>query len=188
MDRGSSDYLKDVVRTLVVGHGAKTLLDYRARLGRFAAIHPHTWGGLKPHVYDPSVTELSREPTTNFDGVVCIDAPTTCDDKIVESFLSDVLSYGEKFAVISIQARLSTWPENQRWWDRKVMEVLGYPHVEMATRHVCSWHTSIRSEGGPDVHLIFEGLLERSSEETYATLLEPTGRVQRRASTPKPRT
>lgn len=140
--RGGLD--EDVVgyiKAMVEVHNATTLLDYGSGKGRqYLEFCQHLeWSKDKPIMptcYDPAYAKYAGKPEGLFDGVICTDVAEHIPEAEVPAFLSDMLDYGRKFAVISIDTKPATkmLPDGRNchltlkppeWWLGAITSALG---------------------------------------------------------------
>lgn len=101
-----------MLKGLVVGTGAKTLLDYGSGQG-------HQYTEYKMHeafnieleditCYDMGVPRFSKLPNKDFDGVVCTDVLEHIPEEQLDEALHNIFSRARKFVYLAIYCGLAT--------------------------------------------------------------------------------
>ena len=128
-----------IITELVQETEAKTLLDYGSGKGRqYEHFQAYEEWGCTPHCYDPAYAKFAAKPTDTFDGVICTDVAEHIPTDAVPSFLSDVISYADKFAYFCIYVGPATkfLPDGRNahltvkdptWWLNRLCDAL-YQH------------------------------------------------------------
>ena len=114
------------ITALVRKTGAKSLLDYGCGKGEqyYDGSLQREWGGL-PYLYDPAVYPI--KPRGTFQGVICTDVLEHVEEEEIESVVSELFAYAERFLFVSICTREAkkTLPDGrnchltikpQEWW------------------------------------------------------------------------
>ncbi len=114
------------ITALVRKTGASSLLDYGCGKGEqyFDNVLEMEWG-CKPCLYDLAVYPI--KPKGKFEGVVCTDVLEHLEENEIESVVSELFAYAERFLFVSICTREAkkTLPDGrnchltikpQEWW------------------------------------------------------------------------
>jgi hypothetical protein len=99
------EHIPEITR-LVKEHDAKTLLDYGCGKAscwlKEGAIEKV---GVRPTLYDPAVSGLSKKPTGQFDGVICTDVLEHCEEP--EKVIAELVGYATKFLFVDVSCQRS---------------------------------------------------------------------------------
>lgn len=121
------------VTNLVAITKTKTMLDYGCGKGhQYLQRRTHElWGGILPYCYDPGVVGLDTKPMGKFDGVICTDVLEHVPESALDSVISEIYNYADKFVMLGICTSPShkTLPNGENchitvhdeaWWHDKI--------------------------------------------------------------------